>query len=216
MTRPVTRATFLSGLFGLGALAVAPSAHAARNSDAETFVRQNATQALAALGATSASQREQQFRTLMAQFADTRRIGLFVLGRYRSALEADPTLRRDWLAAFEEFAIANYQSQFSTFNGAAITVSGSEQQSETIVIVDSTIRPRGGDTTRVRWKVLRSSNAWRVTDVAVGPDGVWLSQLQQRLFMRQLDTEFDGDLRLLLADVRQRTTTMRRTAVARS
>ncbi len=215
-TRSVTRATFLSGLVGLGALAVAPDAHAARNADAETFVRDNAARALAALGAASAAQREQQFRQLMGQFADTRRIGLFVLGRYRGALEADPTLRSDWLAAFEQYAIANYQTQFSRFNGASINVSGSEQTSATMVEVISTTRPRGGDPSTVRWKVLRSDHGWRVTDIAVGADALWLSQVQQRIFLRQLDTEFNGDLRLLLADVRERTDSMHRSVIARS
>lgn len=216
MNRSVSRAAFLSGLMGLGALAVAPNAYAARNADAETFVRDNATAALTALGAASATQREQQFRQLMVRFADTRRIGLFVLGRYRGELEADATLRRDWLAAFEEFAIANYQTQFANFNGAAIRVNGSEEQTASTIIVDSTVRPRGGDPMRVQWKVLRGQSGWRATDVAIGQDGVWLSQIQQRQFLRQLDTEFHGDLRLLLADVRRRTDTMRRGVVARS
>ncbi|MBX3429583.1 MAG: ABC transporter substrate-binding protein [Hyphomonadaceae bacterium] len=222
MNRPVTRATFLSGLFGLGAIAVAPDAYAtcntsaARNADAEQFVQRSASEALTALGNPNAVQREQQFRTLMTQFADTRRIGLFVLGRYRGALEADSALRNEWLTTFQEFAIATYQSQFSSFNGARIEVMCSEEQTATTVIVDSTIRPRGGDPVRVQWKVLRSQNVWKATDVAVGTDGVWLSQLQQRLFMRQLDTQFNGDLRQLLADVRQRTTTLRSTTVARS
>ncbi|MEQ1490442.1 MAG: ABC transporter substrate-binding protein [Terricaulis sp.] len=216
MNRPVSRATFLSGLLGLGALAVAPNAYAARNADAETFVRENATRALAALGNASPAQREQQFRQLMTQFADTRRIALFVLGRYRGALEADPTLRSEWLAAFEQFAIANYQTQFSRFNGAAVTVSGSDQKTDTVVEVVSNIRPRGGDSAVVTWKVMRSGSGWRVTDIAIGADAVWLGQIQQGLFMRQLDREFNGDLRRLLADVRERTDTMRRTTIARS
>lgn len=222
MTRPVTRASFLSGILGLGALAVAPNAYATcnanatRNADAEQFVQRSASEALAALGNSNVSQREQQFRTLMTRFADTRRIGLFVLGRYRGALEADAALRNEWLAAFQDFAIATYQNQFSSFDGARIEVTCSEEQTATTVVVDSTVRPRGGDPVRVQWKVLRSQNVWKATDIAVGADGVWLSQLQQRLFMRQLDSQFNGDLRLLLADVRQRTTTLRRTTVARS
>ena len=222
MNRPVTRATFLSGLLGLGAIAVAPDAYATcntnavRNADAEQFVQRSAAEALTALGNSNVAQRETQFRTLMTRFADTRRIGLFVLGRYRGALEQDTALRTEWLSTFQEFAIATYQNQFASFNGARIEVNCSEEQTATTVVVDSTVRPRGGDPMRVQWKVLRSQAGWKATDVAVGADGVWLSQLQQRLFMRQLDTQFNGDLRLLVADVRQRTTTLRRTTVARS
>ncbi len=216
MNRPVSRATFLSGLLGLGALAVAPEAHAARNSDAETYVQQNATAALAALANADATQRRGQFQRLMAQFADMDRIATYMVGRYSPQLRADPTLRRDWLAAFQEFAMATYEDQFQNMSGGAVRVTSSEERiAGRDVIVDSQIRPATGATTRVQWRVLRSGNGWKVVDIAAGPDGVWLGQIQQRQFLAQLDQN-NGDVRALISDVRGRTSAMRQRILARS
>lgn len=216
MTRPVTRATFLSGLFGLGALAVAPEAHAARNADAETYVQQNATAALAALANANAAQRRAQFQRLMAQFADMDRIATYMVGRYSPQLRADAALRRDWLSAFQEFAMATYEDQFQNLSGGAVRVTSSEERvAGRDVIVDSQVRPVTGAPMRVQWRVLRSGAGWKVVDIAAGRDGVWLGQIQQRQFLAQLD-ENNGDVRALINDVRGRTTTMRERITARS
>ncbi len=218
MTRPVTRATFLSGLIGLGALATAPDAHAARNSDAETYVQTNATAALAALGNPNASstQRQQQFQRLMTQFADMQRIAIYVVGRYRGSLVEDAALRREWQETFQAFAIATYEDQFENMSGAAVRVVGSEERTAgRDVVVDSQVRPPRGEPMRVQWRVLRSDNGWKVTDIAVGRDGVWLGQIQQRQFLAQLDSN-RGDIRALMTDLRGRTTTMRQRIMARS
>lgn len=215
MTRPVTRATFLSGLLGLGALAVAPNAYAARNSDAETYVQTNATAALAALADTNATQRRAQFQRLMTQFADMDRIATYMVGRYSPALRADPQLRSDWRAAFQEFAIATYENQFQNLSGGAVRVTNSEERvAGRDVIVSSEVRPPRGATMQVQWRVLRSGAGWKVMDIAVGRDAVWLGQIQQRQFLSQLDDN-NGNVRALINDLRGRTTAMRN-APARS
>lgn len=209
MTRPVTRAQFLSGLMGLGALAVAPNAHAARNSDAESYVQTNATAALAALANTNPAQRRQQFQRLMTQFADMDRIATYMVGRYSPALRADAELRRDWRAAFQEFAIATYEAQFQNLSGGAVRVTGSEERvAGRDVIVASQVRPVRGAPMLVQWRVLRSGAGWKVMDVAVGADEVWLGQIQQRQFLSQLDDN-NGNVRALINDLRGRTTAMR-------
>lgn len=216
MTRPVTRATFLSGLFGLGALAVAPNAHAARNSDAENYVQTNATAALAALANTNATARRQQFQRLMTQFADMDRIATYMVGRYSPALRADADLRRDWRNTFQEFAIATYESQFQNLSGGVVRVTDSEERvAGRDVIVSSSVRPPRGATMQVQWRVLRSGAGWKVMDVAVGADEVWLGQIQQRQFLSQLDDN-NGNVRALINDLRGRTTAMRDRTPARS
>lgn len=216
MTRPVTRATFLSGLIGLGALAVAPEAHAARNADAETYVQTNATAALAALGNANLTQRRQQFQRLMLQFADMDRIATYMVGRYSPQLRADAALRRDWQVAFQDFAIATYEDQFQAMSGGAVRVTGSEERiAGRDVIVSSQVRPANGQVMQVQWRVLRSGAGWKVMDVAVGRDAVWLGQIQQRQFLAQLDDN-NGDVRALITDVRGRTATMRQRVLARS
>jgi ABC-type transporter MlaC component len=209
--RSVTRAALLAGLFGLGALAISPDAYAARNADAEHYVQQHATGALAVLGNldVSAAQRRQQFETLMARFADMPRIAVFVLGRYGGALRSDAALQREWQTVFQEYAIASYEDQFRDFGGGNINVTGSEERVPgSDVVVVSTIRPRGGQAQTVQWRVLRSGNGWKVVDVAAGQDQVWLAQLQQRQFLSILNAN-RGDIRALISDVRTQTASIR-------
>jgi ABC-type transporter MlaC component len=216
--RSVTRATFLSGLVGLGALAVAPDALAARNAEAERYVEQNAAAAFAALGNTqvSSSQRRQTFHRLMSQFADMPSIAAFTLGRYGGTLRSDAALRTEWVQTFTEFAIATYEAQFDAMSGSAVDVTGStERIAGRDVVVDSQLRNRSGEPIRVQWRVLRSGNGWKVLDAAVGRDGVWLAQFQQRQFLAQLDRN-RGDIRALMSDIRTRTASLRERAVART
>jgi phospholipid transport system substrate-binding protein len=218
-TRPITRTAMLAGMMGLGLLAVAPSAYAARNTEAETYVQENADNALRALGNANATQRRATFDRLMAQFSDMPRIANFVLGRYGSQLRADPALRTEWNRAFQEYAIAVYEDRLSRFSGSAIRVTGSvERRAGVDVIVQSTIAPRGGGSPMtVEWRLLRSGQAWKVVDVSLVLEGnqIWLAQQQQRDFLAELDRN-NGDIRALMTNLRGATASMRQRIVARS
>lgn len=217
----LTRAAFLSGVLSAGLLAAAPAAHAARNTDAESYVQQHAASALRTLGDRnlSSTQRRQTFDTLMAQFADMPRIAHFVLGRYGSQLRADTALRTEWTRTFQEYAIAVYEARLSNFSGSSIRVTGSvERVPGRDVIVTSELNPRtGGRPMTVQWRLLRSGEAWKVVDVSLIMDGneIWLAQQQQRDFLAQLDRN-DGDIRDLMSTIRSQTASMRQQVVARS
>jgi phospholipid transport system substrate-binding protein len=220
--RPITRTAFLAGLAGAGLFAAAPAAHAARNSEAERYVQENASSALRTLGdrAVSAAQRRQTFNALMAQFADMPRIANYVLGRYSGQLRADPALRAEWTRAFQDYSIAIYEDRLERFSGSAIRVTGStERIAGRDVIVTSEIQPRtAGDRPMiVQWRLLRSGSAWNVVDVSLLLDGnqIWLAQQQQRDFLAQLDAN-NGDIRGLMGELRTLTASMRQRVMARS
>jgi phospholipid transport system substrate-binding protein len=219
--RPMTRAAILAGMMGVGLLAAAPNAYAARNSAAEAYVQENATDALAALGnrSMSATQRRQTFNTLVAQFSDMPRIANFVLGRYSAQLRSDPALRTEWTRTFQDYSIAVYEDRLGRFSGSAIHVVGStERRAGEDVIVISELQPRdGGRAIRVQWRLLRSGAAWKVVDVSLVLDGneIWLAQQQQREFLAQLDRS-NGDIRALMGDIREMTASMRQRVMARS
>jgi phospholipid transport system substrate-binding protein len=220
-TRTLTRAALLAGMFSVGLLAAAPAAHAARNTDAETYVQENAASALRTLGNRnlSTSQRRQTFDRLMAQFADMPRIANFVLGRYSSQLRSDAALRSEWTRAFQEYSIAVYEDRLARFGGSAIRVTGSvERTAGRDVIVNSELTPSdGGRPTTVQWRLLRSGEVWKVVDVSLIMEGnqIWLAQQQQRDFLAQLDRN-NGDVRALIANLRTLTASMRERIVARS
>ncbi len=220
-TNTLTRAALLAGMLSVGLLAAAP-AHAARNADAESYVQENAANALRTLGNNnmSSSQRRQTFDRLMAEFADMPRIANFVLGRYGAQLRSDAALRRDWTRTFQDYAIAVYEDRLERFSGSAIRVSGSvERIPGRDVIVSSQLQPNdGGRPMTVQWRLLRSGDAWKVVDVSLvleGNNQIWLAQQQQRDFLAELDRN-NGDIRALMANLRQLTASMRERIMARS
>ncbi len=219
--RPLTRADVLAAILSIGALAAAPEARAARNSEAETYVQQNAAAALRVLGDrnVSSAQRQQTFNRLMAQFADMPRIANFVLGRYGPQLRADPALRGDWTRTFQNYSIAVYEDRLERYSGSGIRVTGSvERVAGSDVIVNSELTPNGGDRALpVQWRLLRSGNGWKVVDVSLVLDGnqIWLAQQQQRDFLAVLDRN-RGDIRALMTDLRGLTASLRDRILARS
>ena len=217
--RMLNRASFIAA-FAAAALALfAPAAHAARNANAESYVQSSASAALQALGDTATSQqtRQQTFFRLMEQFADMPRIANYVLGRYGLQLRNDAALRAEWNSAFQDYAIAVYETQLSAYGQSTLRVTGSvERTAGQDVIVQSEMTPRGASTpTRVQWRVLRSGEVWKVVDVSLVIEGneIWLAQQQQRDFLAALDRS-GGDVRALIADVRRVTATMRQRILA--
>jgi ABC-type transporter MlaC component len=220
-THKLTRSSFFVGALTLLISLSAPAAYAARNADAEQYVQSNATAALQTLGdsSLSATQRRQTFDRLMAQFADMPRIATFVLGRYSAQLRADPALRAEWQGAFQDYAVAVYEDQLQRFSGAALQVTGStERIAGRDVIVQSQLTPSNGEAPAiVQWRLLRSGDVWKVVDVSLVFDGnqIWLAQQQQRDFLAALDRS-SGDIRALIADIRQLTSTMRARIASRT
>lgn len=207
--RTLTRAAFLASLTGAALLATTHEAFAARNDEAEQYVQANASAALASLGHNSATQR---FYTLMSQFSDMPRIANFVLGRYSGQLRADATLRSEWTRVFQDYAIAVYEARLDRYNGSQIRVSNSiERVPGHDVIVVSQITPRGASRPLpVQWRILKTGANWKVVDVSLILDGneIWLAQQQQRDFLAALDANH-GDIRALMANVRQSTASLR-------
>ena len=221
MTAQMTRAGFFAGMLGMGVLAVATDAHAARNADAERYVQENASAALRTLGdrTVSSAQRRQTFDRLMTQFADMPRIANFVLGRHGAQLRSDAALRNEWNETFREYSIAVYEDRLDAYSGAGIRVTDSiERVAGRDVIVISQIQPRGGSRAMpVQWRLLRSGTVWKVVDVSLILEGneIWLAQQQQSEFLAVLGRN-NGDIRALMSNLRTLTASMRQRIVARS
>jgi phospholipid transport system substrate-binding protein len=210
MSDATTRRTLL--ILPFLALA-APNAIAA-DAAAEQYVERNLRLVLDTLSdkALTVEARAARFRQLMQQFADVPRVSNFVLGRYSAQLRQDPALTRDWQAAFTDYAVAVYQDQLDQFRGQQMRITGSiDRTPGRDVIVRSEITPRGS--TRplpVQWRILKSGANWKIADVSLVLDGseIWLAQQQQRDFLAALDGN-KGDIRALIAIVKQQTATMR-------
>jgi len=215
-----TRSGFVAALTGAFLLAASPAAFAARNEGAEQYVQSNAGSALQALGnrEVSSAERQRTFHQLMARFADMPRIANFVLGRYGTQLRQDPALRAEWTETFQNYAIAVYEDQLDRYTSSQLRVIGStERVAGQDVIVRSEMTPRGaGRPLPVQWRLLRTGEIWKVVDVSLIIEGneIWLAQQQQRDFLAALDRN-RGDIRALMVEVRNMTTTMRQRTMAR-
>ncbi len=213
----LTRTAFLSALIGAGMLATAPNAFAARDAAAETYVQENASQALSTLGnrGVTGAERRRLFDQLMRQFSDMDRIAMFVVGRYSAQLRADPPLRALWINTFKDYAVAVYEDQLTAYSGSNIRVTGSiERIPGRDIVVNSEITPRGQRPMPVQWRLLRTGEAWKVFDVSLifeGGNQIWLAQAQQLDFLSQLD-QTHGDIRALIARVQQTTASLRQHA----
>ena len=213
----LTRTAFLSALVGVGMLATAPNAFAARDTVAETYVQENASQALSTLGNrnVTGAERRRLFDQLMRQFSDMDRIAMFVVGRYSAQLRADPALRTLWVNTFKDYAVAVYEDQLTAYSGSNIRVTGStERIPGRDIVVNSEITPRGQRPMPVQWRLLRTGDAWKVFDVSLifeGGNQIWLAQAQQLDFLSQLD-QTHGDIRALVARVQQTTASLRQHA----
>jgi phospholipid transport system substrate-binding protein len=205
-----------AGALGLGA---AP-AHA--DKAAEAYVARNAPLALATLNAKGQSTTERQvaFSKLFDQFADLPRIADFVLGRYARSARADDALYKEWIATFREYSIAVYQDQLDQYRGNSIRIlPGSKDATingRFYSVVSSEILRPGRRPLQVQWRLLSGQDgAFRVVDVAIlfEDNIVWLAIQQQADFLAFLDKN-KGDVRVLVAEVKRQTDTMRKRIAA--
>jgi phospholipid transport system substrate-binding protein len=200
-------------------LAIAPASSAA-DPAAEQYVAMNANEALKTLSDRNltAADRQSRFRVLMQRFADVPSISNFVLGaNAASQLRADPALNREWQQVFMDYSVAVYEDQLDQFRGNEVRVTGSlERIPGRDVVVKSTITPRGASQAMpVQWRIVKRGAEWKVVDVSLvlERNEVWLAQRQQRDFSNILGPR--GDVRALIAAVRQQTKDMRDRIAAR-
>jgi phospholipid transport system substrate-binding protein len=193
---------------------LAPSAAFASDPAAEKYVQERLRIVLDTLSDKSLNNetRAARFKQLMQQFSDMNRISNFVLGRYSAGLRQDVALARDWQTTFTDYAVAVYQDQLDQFRGQQMRITGSvDRIAGRDVIVRSEITPRGSSKPLpVQWRIIKSGNDWKVMDVSLVLEGseIWLAQQQQRDFLAALDRS-KGDVRALMASIRQQTATMR-------
>lgn len=148
---------------------------------AEAFVETNVTKGLAILNnkSTSADQRKSQFQDFILGLTDMKRIANFTLGSYRRT--ASPQEQEQFAAAFQNYAIAVYQSYFAKYSGQSLRVVGSQDRApgDTIVqtqLVDPNDRS-GQPPLQVDFRVLTDNGRYVVIDFAVA--GIWIA-LEER------------------------------------
>jgi phospholipid transport system substrate-binding protein len=182
-------------------------AGAADANAAQVFVQQNVDRANAILDnpSVSAEQRRMESGQLMLSMTDTRRIGLFALGRYANG--ATPEELSAFQNAFKDYATAAYESQFDKFKGGRITVTGAAMRAPNDFVVNAEmIRPSETEN-REPLKL-----AFRVRTLPDGSfvlidmqfEGIWLALSEREDFTAFLQ-QHGGDMSALTDSLRAKT-----------
>ena len=171
----LARRAALSLIVAAASLLAVPAANAAP--PAEAFVDSNVSRGLAILNNKSLStdQRKAQFQTFILGLTDMHRIANFTLGQYRhGATQQDQDA---FAAAFQNYAIAVYQSYFSKYSGQTLRVTGSQDRAPGDTIVATRmIDPNdqsGQQPLEVDFRVLTDNGRFVVIDFSVA--GIWLA-----------------------------------------
>ncbi|HEY4940004.1 MAG TPA: ABC transporter substrate-binding protein [Rhizomicrobium sp.] len=170
------RRALLALAFVLPVVGLASAARAA--SPAEALVSDNIHKGLEILNnrQLAPAQRSEQFKTFLLGITDMKRISLFVLGPY--AGKASPADRDSFAAAFQNYAVAVYQSYLGKYAGQTLKVTGSRANAPgDDIVATNLIDPSGGRPLEIDFRVRSDTGTPVIVDFSIG--GVWLA-LEER------------------------------------
>lgn len=199
MTRPILRRAVLALGIALSGLVIGALPAAAAN-PAESFVQDNIHKGLDLLNnkTLSVDQRRTQFAEFLLGLTDMKRIADFTLGQYRRG--ASPADLAAFDAAFQDYAVAVYQSYFSKYAGQTLKVTGSEAHSaDDFIVSTELIDPNdhsGQAPLDVDFRVRTNTGKPVVTDFSVA--GIWLA-LEERDQFSSFLGQNNGNIKSLIS-----------------
>ena len=169
-----------SGLLMALALALLPlPAWAA--TPAETFVASNIHTGLAILADPKLAPpaRKAQFQTFLLGVTDMKRIAVFTLGPYAAtASQAD---KDAFATAFQNYAVAVYQSYFARYSGQTLVVRSSTQHAPgDFIVVTNMVDKSGQPPLEIDFRVRTDGPKPVITDFSIA--GMWLAIAEQADF----------------------------------
>ena len=188
----------------LSAVTVGAISAARAASPSEAFISSNIQRSLEILNGKELrqDQRSQQFQDLLLSIVDMKRIALFTLGQYgRTASLSD---QDKFVAAFQNYAIASYQTYLARFAGQTLAVSGSTERAPQDVVVMTTLRDSndhsGQQPLEVDFRVRSDTGKPMLVDFSVA--GIWLALEERDQFVAFLDHN-DGSIPKLIEHLNQ-------------
>ena len=163
---------------------------------AESFVATNIQQGFDILNDKSASvaQRRERFAAFVIGLTDVRRVAMFLLGSYAST--ATPADVEAYVAAYQDYILAVYQSYFSQYAGQSLRVIESRERATDDYVVRTMITGSNAVPMEIDFRV-RTDGAKPVL-VDMGLAGIWLALAQRDQFIAVLG-QSNGDIKALIA-----------------
>ena len=143
-------------------------------------------------------QRRTQFEQFLLGLTDMNRIAVFTLGHYRRSCQ--PPTRKPLTTAFQNYAVAVYQSYFAKYAGQTLKVTGSQERApDDFIVATALIDPNdhsGQAPLEVDFRVRTDSGKPVVMDFSVA--GIWLALEERDQFTAFLGQN-NGNVRTLIA-----------------
>jgi phospholipid transport system substrate-binding protein len=172
-------------------------------SDPAAFIADLGSTAIKVLTSTaSETDREHQFRVLFEQSFDLPSISRFVLGPYwRTANEQQ---RQEFTKLFETYVIHAYTVRFNAYAGQQLKVGSARPEGDSDALVQSEIAlPNSNQPpVRVDWRVAKSGDGYKITDVTV--EGVSMALTERQEFASVIQRG-GGQVDALLKLLREKT-----------
>jgi phospholipid transport system substrate-binding protein len=185
-----------SFLLAAGALASVSAIPALAANAAEDFVAANIQAGFDILNDKSlrAADRKARFAAFLLALSDVKRVALFLLGKY--AATTTPTDIDTYVAAYQDYVLAVYQSYFAKYAGQSLKVISSRERAPQDFVVTTQMTGNGAAPMQIDFRV-RTDGAKPVL-VDLGVMGVWLAVAQRDEFTAVL-AQNNGDVKALAA-----------------
>jgi phospholipid transport system substrate-binding protein len=146
---------------------------------------------------TSPLQRRERFASFLLGLTDVKRVALFMLGRYAAAApQADLDA---YVAAYQEYTAAIYQSYFALYSGQSLHVTSSRERAPGDFVVAASVTGQGTAPLEIDFRI-RTDGAKPVL-MDLGVAGVWLASAQRDEFLSFV-AQNNGDIKALTAHLR--------------
>ncbi len=188
-------------LLGAGALTLwfVPLGTAWAANAAEDFVSGNIQTGFDILNdqAADPAQRRERFAAFLLGLTDIKRTALFMLGRYaQSAPQAEID---DYVAVYQNYAMAIYQTYFALYSGQSLRVISSRERAPGDFIV--TTNMVGQQPMEIDFRIRTDGEKPLLVDVGVA--GIWLALAQRDEFLSVI-AQNNGDIKALTTHLRGR------------
>ena len=187
-------------LLGAGAFVSISAMPAFAANAAEDFVASNIQAGFDILNdkALSAADRKARFASFLLGLTDVKRVAVFLLGKY--AATASPADTDAYLAAYQEYVLAVYQSYFARYAGQSLKVVSSRERAPQDFVVTTQMTGAGATPMQIEFRVRTDGAKPVLVDLSVA--GVWLALAQRDQFTTVL-AQNNGDVKALIAQLHQ-------------